>query len=57
MVKICKSSMKYKEIKEYLESNDIEYIEDDCVGRCDLCHREILFYIENDRAVIIEETE
>lgn len=57
MIKICKSSMKYKEIKEYLDNNNIKYIEDDCIGRCDLCHRNIIFYIENEKAVVIEEME
>ncbi|MGM0640667.1 MAG: hypothetical protein ACQESN_04515 [Thermotogota bacterium] len=53
MVKVCSAAKKLEEIKKYLENIDLEYSVEDCVGRCDLCHGDNIFYINEDEETVV----
>ncbi len=48
MVKVCKFTDCYDELIEALNDNNIEYIDDECLGRCDLYHSTAFVQIDDD---------
>lgn len=38
MIRICKFNSHVNEISDFLKTRNIDFIIEECLGRCDLCH-------------------